>query len=235
MELSLTFHTVLCSKRLSIWILFMRRPCNPSAYIAAHDGFVAISGALCALATCCNKVANDVRWLASGPRGGLGEITIAANEPGSSIMPGKVNPSQCEALSMMCVQVMGQHTAVTFAAAQGNFQLNAYKPLIAWGVLQSMELLQHGLVFFHRYCLSSIRPNKQRMTDLAQRSLMIATALAPRLGYDRTAAAVKRAHTENKTLKQVVVSMGWMNEQEFDAVCALDKMAHCSSLGRQQS
>ncbi|MEM7589888.1 MAG: class II fumarate hydratase, partial [Myxococcota bacterium] len=204
-------------------------PCaNPCVFMAAHDEFVGVAGSLCCLATCLNKIANDIRWLSSGPRGGLGEINIPANEPGSSIMPGKVNPSQCEALSMMCAHVMGLHTAITFAASQGSFQLNTYKPLIAYNVLSGMQLLTNGLHHFHRYCLQDLKPNRQRMNQLAQHSLMLATALAPTLGYERTAEAVKCAQEANKSLREVVVDLGWMNEQEFDSCVDLQQMAQCN-------
>ncbi|MEM7402551.1 MAG: class II fumarate hydratase [Myxococcota bacterium] len=200
---------------------------NPCVFMAAHDEFVAVSGALCCLASCLNKIANDIRWLASGPRGGLGEISIPANEPGSSIMPGKVNPSQCEAMSMMCAHVMGLHTTVTFAASQGSFQLNTYKPLIAYSVLSGMQLLTQGLQHFYRYCLHGLKPHPQHMNQLAQRSFMLATALAPVLGYERTAEAVHHAQRQNKSLRQVVVDLGWMSRQEFDSCVDLQQMAQC--------
>ena len=204
-------------------------PCaNPSVFMAAHDEFVGITGALCCLAACLNKIANDVSWLASGPRGGLGEIEIPANEPGSSIMPGKVNPSQCEAMSMMCAHVMGLHTAVTFAASQGSFQLNTYKPLIAHSVLSGMQLLTNGLRNFHRYCLQGLKPNVTQMNQLAQRSLMLATALTPTLGYERTTQAVQCAQQQNKSLREIVVGLGWMSKQEFDSCVNLQQMAQCN-------
>jgi fumarate hydratase class II len=191
---------------------------NKFAALAAHDGIVALSGMLSVLAGVCMKVANDVRWLASGPRAGLYEIRIAENEPGSSIMPGKVNPTQCEALTMVCCQVMGNHTAINVAGSQGNFELNVYKPVMIHCLLQSIELLSDAMVSFDTHCARSIEPNTEHLKELTSRSLMLVTALAPHIGYDKAAAAAKLAHKDNLTLKEAVVNrMGLMSAEEFDA------------------
>ncbi len=189
---------------------------NKFAALASHDALVSLSGALSVLACALMKIANDVRWLASGPRGGLGELMIAENEPGSSIMPGKVNPTQSEAATMVCCQVIGNHTTVMMAGSQGNFQLNVYKPVIIYNVLQSIRILADVLVSFDEHCARSIEPNLNRLKELKDKSLMLVTALAPYIGYDQAAHAAKKAHQENSTLKEAVLSMGLMTSEEFD-------------------
>jgi len=209
----------LCAKEIAkeTQLAFVSAP-NKFAALAANDAMAGLSGTLNVLACALMKIANDVRWLASGPRGGLGEISIAENEPGSSIMPGKVNPTQCEALSMVCCQVMGNHTTVSIACSQGNFELNVYKPVIIYNVMQSINLLADSIHSFNEHCAKSIKPNRERLTELRDRSLMLVTALTPKIGYDKAARVAKIAHAENKTLKEVVLEMELMDAAEFDAL-----------------
>ena len=190
---------------------------NKFAALAAHDGLVAAHGALKTLAVALMKIANDVRWLASGPRAGLGEIRIPENEPGSSIMPGKVNPTQCEALTMICCQVMGNDVVVGLAGAAGNFELNVFKPLIANGMLQSIRLLSDGMRSFEMHCVRGIEADRQRIADLLAHSLMLVTALAPHIGYDRSAAIATKAHHEGLSLRAAALALGYVSEAEFDA------------------
>ena len=190
---------------------------NRFAALAAHDGLVATHGALKTLAVALTKIANDIRWLASGPRSGLGEISIPENEPGSSIMPGKVNPTQCEALTMLCCQVMANDTAITMGGAGGNFELNVCKPLIAHNLLQSIRLLADGITSFEAHCARGIEPNGERIAQLLERSLMLVTALAPHIGYDRAAAIAKRAHHDDSTLRQAALVLGAVSADEFDS------------------
>jgi fumarate hydratase class II len=189
---------------------------NKFAALAAHDALVAAHGALKTLAAALMKIANDVRWLASGPRSGLGEISIPENEPGSSIMPGKVNPTQAEALTMICVQVLANDVAVGMAGAAGNFELNVYKPLIAHNFLQSVRLLADGMASFERHCARGIEANRERINELMERSLMLVTALAPHIGYDRAAAIAKRAHAEGTTLREAALATGYVTAEEFE-------------------
>lgn len=189
---------------------------NKFAVMAAHDGCALLSGTLNMLAVAVMKIANDIRWLASGPRGGLGEIFIAENEPGSSIMPGKVNPTQSEATTMVCCQVMGNHMALSIACSQGNFELNVFKPVIMYNLLNSIELLSDALSCFDEKCAQSITPNLERIQELKGRSLMLVTALTPYIGYDKAAAVAKKAHHEGKTLKEVCLEEKLMSEEEFD-------------------
>ena len=197
---------------------------NKFAALAAHDEFVAAHGALKTLAGALMKIANDVRWLASGPRAGLGEISIPENEPGSSIMPGKVNPTQCEALTMLCAQVFGNDVAINFGGASGNFELNVFKPVIAHNFLQSVRLLADGMKSFEEHCVRGIAVNRDRITDLMGRSLMLVTALAPHIGYERAAEIAKRAHLEGHTLKEVALSLGYVSEDEFELWVRPEKM-----------
>jgi len=199
---------------------------NKFALLAGHDALVTFSGALNTLACAFMKIANDVRWLASGPRGGIGEISIAENEPGSSIMPGKVNPTQAEAATMVCCQVMGHHTAVTVAGSQGNFQLNVYMPVMIYNVLRSMRLLTDALDSFNEHCAQSIEPNKTRLEELKNKSLMLVTALAPYIGYDKAAYVAKKAHQDGTTLKEVVLQLNLMSEKEFDQRVRAEDMVH---------
>jgi len=190
---------------------------NKFAALAAHDGLVATHGALKTLAVALTKIANDIRWLASGPRSGLGEISIPENEPGSSIMPGKVNPTQCEALTMLCCQVMANDVAITMGGAAGNFELNVTKPLIAHNLLQSVRLLADGMSSFETHCGRGIEPNRQRIAVLLDRSLMLVTALAPHIGYDRAAEIAKLAHHDDITLRQAALALGHVSAEQFDA------------------
>ncbi len=189
---------------------------NKFAALAAHDELVALHGALKTLAVALTKIANDVRWLASGPRSGLGEISLPENEPGSSIMPGKVNPTQCEALVMLCYQVMGNDVAVTLGGASGQFELNVCKPLIAHNVLQSLRLLADGMASFDAHCARGIVPQRERIQELLERSLMLVTALAPHIGYDRAAEIAKRAHHEGSTLREAALALGYVSAADFD-------------------
>ncbi|SFL81748.1 class II fumarate hydratase [Rugamonas rubra] len=189
---------------------------NKFAALAAHDALLSAHGALKTLGAALMKIANDVRWMASGPRSGLGEISIPENEPGSSIMPGKVNPTQCEALTMLCCQVFGNDVALTFGGASGNFELNVFKPLMAHNFLQSARLLADGMRSFEHHCARGIEPNRERIGELMERSLMLVTALAPHIGYDRAAQIAKRAQHEGTTLKQAALALGFVTEQQFE-------------------
>lgn len=197
---------------------------NKFEALAAHDALVELSGALNTIAVSLMKIANDIRWLASGPRCGIGEIRIPENEPGSSIMPGKVNPTQSEALTMVCSQVMGNHVTVTIAGASGNFELNVYKPVIIFNVLNSVRLLSDAVTSFTENCVLGITPDHEHIRENLDRSLMLITALAPKIGYDCCAEVAKRAYHENKTLKAVAVSLGYVTEVEFDAMVRPEEM-----------
>ncbi|WP_050475940.1 class II fumarate hydratase [Herbaspirillum rhizosphaerae] len=188
---------------------------NKFAALASHDALVSAHGALKTLAAALMKIANDVRWLASGPRSGLGELTIPENEPGSSIMPGKVNPTQCEALTMLCAQVFGNDVAINIGGASGNFELNVFKPLIVHNFLQSVRLLADGMDSFDEHCAQGIEANRDRIADLMERSLMLVTALAPHIGYDKAAKIAKQAHHDGTTLKQAALALGYVTEEQF--------------------
>jgi fumarate hydratase class II len=189
---------------------------NRFAGIAAHDACVGTSGALRQLAVACMKIANDVRWLASGPRAGLGEISLPINEPGSSIMPGKVNPTQCEALCMVACQVMGNDVAIGIAGSQGNFELNVYKPVIAYNLLQSIRLLADACASFDLRCARGIEPQHRRLQENLERSLMLVTALTPHLGYDAAAAIAHHAHAHELSLRAAAAALGVLSEERFD-------------------
>jgi fumarate hydratase class II len=189
---------------------------NKFASLAGHEALVALHGAIKTLAVALMKVANDVRWLASGPRSGLGEIVIPENEPGSSIMPGKVNPTQSEAMTMVCLQVMGNDVAVTMGGASGNFELNVFKPLIIHNVLQSVRLLADACTNFNRFCAVGIEPNRARIDDNLHRSLMLVTALNPHIGYDNAAKIAKKAHKDGTTLKEAAVALKILTTDQFD-------------------
>ncbi len=189
---------------------------NKFAALAGHEPLVAAHGALKTLAAALMKLANDVRWMASGPRSGLGEITIPENEPGSSIMPGKVNPTQCEALTMLCCQVFGNDVAINFGGASGNFELNVFKPLIAHNFLQSVRLLADGMKSFDEHCARGIEANRERITALMENSLMLVTALAPHIGYDRAAQIAKKAHQEGTTLREAALALGHVSAEDFE-------------------
>jgi len=199
---------------------------NKFAALAAHDAMVAAHGALKMLATVLMKVANDIRWLASGPRSGLGEISLPENEPGSSIMPGKVNPTQSEALTMLSAQVFGNDVAITFGGASGNFELNVFKPLIAHNFLQSVRLLADGMHSFERHCVAGIVANPQRIAEQLERSLMLVTALAPHLGYDRAARIAKHAHQHGTTLRAAALTLGEVTAEQFDQWVIPTDMTH---------
>lgn len=197
---------------------------NKFALLAGHDAFVGSSGALKQLAVALMKIANDVRWLASGPRSGLGEITIPENEPGSSIMPGKVNPTQSEALTMVVAHVMGNDAAIGFAASQGNFELNVFKPVIAYNFLQSVRLLADAAKSFNDNCAVGIEPDRQRIKQLVDQSLMLVTALNRKIGYDNAAKIAKTAHKNGTTLREEAINLGLLSGEEFDAEVKPEQM-----------
>ena len=205
---------------------------NKFAALAAHDGVVAVHGALKTLAVALMKIANDVRWLASGPRSGLGEIRLPENEPGSSIMPGKVNPTQCEALTMICCQVMGNDVAIGIGGASGNFELNVFKPLIAHNLLQSIRLLADGMASFDEHCVRGIEANRERIRELLERSLMLVTALAPHIGYDRAAEIAKRAHHDGSTLRDAALALNYVSGSDFDRWVNPSEMVRTAAAAR---
>ena len=185
--------------------------------LASCDALVHAHGALKTLAASLMKIANDVRWLASGPRSGIGEIRIPENEPGSSIMPGKVNPTQCEALTMACAQVLGNDVAINVGGSSGNFELNVFRPMVAHNFLQSVRLLADGMRSFNDHCAVGIEPNRERIDELVERSLMLVTALNPHIGYDKAATIAKKAHQEGSTLRAAAIASGHLTAQQFDA------------------
>jgi fumarate hydratase class II len=197
---------------------------NKYAVMAGHDAFVGASGALKQMAAAFMKIANDVRWMASGPRSGLGEITIPENEPGSSIMPGKVNPTQSEAMTMVAVQVMGNDAAIGFAASQGNFELNVFKPVIAFNFLMSARLLADAAKSFNDNCAVGIEPNPERIKQLVDQSLMLVTALNRKIGYDNAAKIAKNAHKKRMTLRESAIELGLLTGEEFDAEVKPEQM-----------
>jgi fumarate hydratase class II len=189
---------------------------NRFAALAGHEALVFAHGALKTLATALSKIANDVRLLASGPRSGLGELRIPENEPGSSIMPGKVNPTQAEALTMLCAQVLGNDVAVNLGGASGHLELNVYKPMIIHAFLQSARLLADGCRSFEEHCARGIEPDEARIRELLERSLMLVTALSPHIGYDRAAEIAKKAHREGRTLREAALALGYVSVEDFD-------------------
>jgi len=197
---------------------------NKFEALAAHDAIVEMSGTLNTTAVSLFKIANDIRLLGSGPRSGLGEISLPENEPGSSIMPGKVNPTQCEALTMVCTQIMGNHTTVTIAGSQGHFELNVFKPVMIYNLLQSIRLTAEGVISFTDNCVVGIEPNEDNISALMQRSLMLVTALAPKIGYDNATKVAKTAHKNGTTLREEAVKLGFVTEEEFDQVVRPEKM-----------
>lgn len=199
---------------------------NKFEALAASDGIVHAHGGLKGLASSLFKIANDIRWLASGPRSGLGEISIPENEPGSSIMPGKVNPTQCEALSMICAQIMGNDVAINFGGASGNFELNVMRPMIIHNFLQSVRLLSDGCKSFNQFCVSGIEPRLKRIQEHLEKSLMLVTALNPRIGYDKAAEIAKKAHKEDKTLKEAAIELKYLTAEEFDQWVRPDTMTN---------
>ena len=199
---------------------------NKFEALAAHDAMVEVSGAANVLAVSLNKIANDLRLLGSGPRSGIGELNLPANEPGSSIMPGKVNPTQSEAMTMVCAEVMGNNVAVTVAGAQGHFELNVFKPVMVYNVLRSIRLLGDACMSFADNCVVGIEANIDRIADLMGRSLMLVTALNPHIGYDNAAKAAKKAHLECTTLKEAVLALGLLTADEFDRYVRPEDMVH---------
>jgi fumarate hydratase, class II len=197
---------------------------NKFAALAAHDALVFTSGALATLAASLMKIANDIRWLGSGPRSGLGELILPENEPGSSIMPGKVNPTQAEALTMVCVQVLGNDTAVKVAGSQGNFELNVFKPVMIRNLLHSASILADSCRTFREFCVDGLGADRERIAELVDRSLMLVTALTPSIGYDKAAAIAEQAHHEGRTLKEVAVEQGVLTAEEFDRRVRPDDM-----------
>ena len=197
---------------------------NKFAALAAHDSIVNFSGTLNTTAVCLLKIANDIRFLGSGPRAGYGELTLPSNEPGSSIMPGKINPTQSEAVTMVCVKVIGNHTGITIAGSQGQFELNVFKPLIAHNILQSIDLISDSSKNFAKYCVKGIKANKEKIKKDLDNSLMLVTALAPKIGYDKAAEIAKRALKNNTTLKDEIIKSGLMNENEYHKIVDPRKM-----------
>ena len=197
---------------------------NKFEALAAHDAIVEAHGALNVIAASLMKIANDVRFLGSGPRSGLGELILPENEPGSSIMPGKVNPTQCEALTMVCAQVMGNQTSITIAGSNGHFELNVFKPVMIYNLLQSIRLLADAAVSFQDNCIADTQPNRRRITELMEQSLMLVTALAPHVGYDNAAKIAKTAHKDGTTLLGAAKKLGLANEEQFSKWVRPEKM-----------
>jgi fumarate hydratase class II len=224
----LNAHPELAPRAIAALAAATGRPFRPArnrfALIAGHEPLVALSGALKTAATALSKVANDVRLLASGPRAGLGELRLPANEPGSSIMPGKVNPTQAEALAMVAAQVVGNDVAVALGAMGGQLELNTYKPLVIHNLLQSVRLLADGMASFDQHCARGIEPDRERIAELVARSLMLVTALNPHIGYDKSAAIAKKAHREGTTLKAAALALGYVTADEFDAWVRPERM-----------
>ena len=199
---------------------------NKFEALASHDAYVFAHGAINSAATGLFKIANDIRLLGSGPRSGLGELILPENEPGSSIMPGKVNPTQCEAMTMVCCQVFGNQTAITVAGSQGHFELNVYKPVLAYCMMHSIQLLADATRSFTEHCVVGIRADEKRIRELTERSLMLVTALAPKIGYDNAAKVAKSAHARGTTLKEEALRLGFVTAAEFDRLVRPDKMTH---------
>ncbi len=199
---------------------------NKFEALASNDAYVFMHGTVNSVATGLFKIANDIRLLGSGPRSGLGELILPENEPGSSIMPGKVNPTQCEAMTMVCCQVFGNHTAITVAGSQGHFELNVYKPVLAYCMMHSIRLMTDVVRSFTEHCVEGIRADEKRIRELMERSLMLVTALAPKIGYDNAAKVAKSAHARGTTLKEEAVRLGFVSGDEFDRLVRPDKMTH---------
>ena len=197
---------------------------NKFEAIASHDSMVELSAVLKTVSVSLFKIANDIRFLSSGPRTGIGELILPENEPGSSIMPGKINPTQTEALTQVCIQVMGNDTAVSFAGSQGHFELNAYKPVISYNVLQSIQLLSDASLSFANKCISGIKPNKERIDKLMNDSLMLVTALSPSIGYDNASVIAKKAHKNGTSIKEEAIKSKLIDEKTFDNLVDPKKM-----------
>jgi fumarate hydratase class II len=215
----------LCASKIAALtgLPFVAAP-NAFAALAAHDGVVFMSGALATLAASLMKIANDIRWLGSGPRAGIGELVLPENEPGSSIMPGKVNPTQSEAMTMVAVQVLGNDTAIKVAGSQGNFELNVFKPVLIKNLLHSTVLLGDASRNFRAFCVEGLEPDRERIDDLVHRSLMLVTALTPHIGYDKAAEIAKKAHHEGTTLKDAALALGYLTEAEYDSMVVPEDM-----------
>ena len=212
------------SEIASITKLPFRTADNKFEALGGQDSIIELSGALKVIASSLFKIANDIRWLASGPRSGIGELELPANEPGSSIMPGKVNPTQCEALTMLCTQVIGNDTTITIAGASGNFELNVYRPVLAHNILQSIRLLSDGCRSFNENAVKGLEPNIERINHNLHNSLMLVTALNPHIGYDKAAKAAKKAFANKSTLRESIVELGYLSGEEFDKIIKPEKM-----------
>jgi fumarate hydratase class II len=199
---------------------------NKFEALASHEPIVNLSATLNTLAVALMKIANDIRFLGSGPRAGYAELILPENEPGSSIMPGKVNPTQCEAVTMVCARVMGNHTTITIAASNGHFELNVFKPVIGHSIIQSIELLSDSIDCFVKYCLRGLKADTKRISELLNNSLMLVTALAPKIGYDNASMIAKRAHKNGTSLKQEALKSGLVNEKEYNQLMNPKKMVH---------
>jgi fumarate hydratase, class II len=215
----------LCARKIAdqTGVLFVTAP-NYFAALAAHDAVVFMSGALATLAASLMKIANDIRWLGSGPRAGIGELVLPENEPGSSIMPGKVNPTQSEAMTMVAVQVLGNDTAIKIAGSQGAFELNVFKPVMIKNLLHSTVLLADAARTFREFCVEGLEPDRGRVQDLVSRSLMLVTALTPHIGYDKAAEIAKKAHHEGTTLKAAALALGYLTEAEYNSMVVPEDM-----------
>ncbi len=218
------FASAVCARLHAELGLPFRPAANAFAALAGHEALLQLSAALRGMAMSLIKIANDIRWMASGPRAGLGELHLPENEPGSSIMPGKVNPTQAEALTMVCVQIYGNDAAIAFAASQGNFELNVYKPLIAYNILQSIALLGDAVRSFSDHCLRDLQPAEDQLRQNMEESLMLVTALTPVIGYERAAAAAQHAHREGCTLRAAVLHLGHLSAEEFDRYMRPERM-----------
>ena len=197
---------------------------NKFAALASHDSIVNFSGTMNTTAVCLMKIANDIRFLGSGPRAGYGELILPENEPGSSIMPGKVNPTQCEAVTMVCVKVIGNHNGITMAGSHGHFELNVFKPLIIHNILQSIHIMSDSAKSFANYCVNGLKADKNKIKKFLDNSLMLITALAPKVGYDNAAKIAKLAHKNGTTLKEETIKSGLINEKEYDKIVDPKKM-----------
>ena len=197
---------------------------NKFEALAAHDGIIEMSGAIKTIAASIFKIANDIRFLGSGPRSGLGELILPENEPGSSIMPGKVNPTQCEAITQVCIHILGNDAAIGFAGSQGHFELNVYKPMMAYNLLQSIKLLGDASLAFTDNCVIGIKADKQRIRVLMEESLMLVTALAPHIGYDNATLVAKKAHKNKTTLREEAINLGFVSDKDFDKMVVPEKM-----------
>ncbi|WP_428525548.1 class II fumarate hydratase [Roseibium sp.] len=218
------FDTAFAAEVAGITGLPFRTASNKFEALAAHDAYVYAHGALNTVAVSLFKIANDIRFLGSGPRSGLGELSLPENEPGSSIMPGKVNPTQCEAMTMLCAQVHGNQSTISFAGSQGHFELNVYKPVMAHAMLQSVKLLADASISFADRCVSGIKANEDNITRLMERSLMLVTALAPAIGYDKATEIAKTAHKNGTSLREEALNLGFVTETEFDALVRPENM-----------